>query len=107
MAHAGARSAWVLGDLSGPVPSVGLPEVTRRHGMTQAHVQLEVLSEEDTLPPVDCMQSAYTWTHGVCCRDKQLLLLQDLGLKYVRLDGSTAVADRLTIVDSCVSCTSP
>ena len=25
--------------------------------------------------------------------------VQDLGMKYVRLDGSTAVSDRLTIVD--------
>lgn len=30
--------------------------------------------------------------------------VQDLGLRYVRLDGSTAVAERLTIVDSCAPC---
>jgi hypothetical protein len=28
--------------------------------------------------------------------------VQDLGMRYVRLDGSTAVSDRLTIVDRCV-----
>lgn len=27
-------------------------------------------------------------------------VVQDLGLRFVRLDGSTAVAERLTIVDS-------
>jgi hypothetical protein len=36
------------------------------------------------------------------CIDIRFLLVQELGMKYVRLDGSTAVADRLTIVDTCV-----
>lgn len=47
---------------------------------------------------------AHFCLHLVCVATKAPVVLQDLGLKYVRLDGSTAVADRLTIVDSCVSC---
>jgi SNF2 family DNA or RNA helicase len=34
-------------------------------------------------------------------------LLQQLRLPYVRLDGSTAVAERLAIVDACVSAPAP
>lgn len=34
-------------------------------------------------------------------------LLQDLQLPYVRLDGNTAVADRLATVDTCVPPPSP
>ena len=34
-------------------------------------------------------------------------MMQELGLVYVRLDGSTPVADRLHLVDACVSCHDP
>ena len=41
------------------------------------------------------------WEWGSCSLAPAGRWAQDLGLGYVRLDGSTAVADRLTIVDSC------
>jgi hypothetical protein len=57
-----------------------------------------------------CAADTFTWCTAACALStlayngysKNTVHVQDLGMKYVRLDGSTAVAHRLTIVDMCV-----